>query len=253
MLPEAGGFDPDDGGGGFMEDDGGFIAEDDAGGFVADDGDGSTEDDAPSPRLSAEGNDGASPARIPLHALPKILASLGLPNDDDVLGVFRSSASGWHDDDPLTSRRKRDDGGEPGVKSKDFRAVCAALMEPDEGGEGSGSDEEAEDAYRLPSGEESSLSSLSESDYEGKPVRPRRTGSPKTRSSRSRKALEANTDRPKLTSHQKEVVRDMWDMLRPKAKDGGRGSSILGREEVKHWVRTLGEMWTEEEVSDIVA
>jgi len=126
--------------------------------------------------------------------------------------------------------------------------VCAALMEPEEGGEGSGvSDNEEEDAYQLPS-DDSPLSSLSESDYQGGPSKPKRTSSPRTRRNKSRKALEV-TDRTKLTSRQKEVVRDIWDMLKPKAKEGGRGSNILGREEVKHWVRSLGEMWTEEEVS----
>jgi len=242
LVDEVGAGDEDDG---FMvgDDGGGFVDDDDGGGFI--------EGDA-SPPLEKEDELGpAASTRIALSDLPRILASLGLPNDDDVLGVFRASASGWDEDEQSARQRKRADEAELGVEKKDFRAVCAALMGPDSGGdEGSGSDNEEEDAYQLPL-DESSLSSLSELDYDGGPPKVKRAGSPKTRAKRSRKALEVDSERAKLNSRQKEVVRDIWAMLKPKIKDGGggRGSNILGREEVKHWVRTLGEMWTEEEVS----
>ena len=128
-------------------------------------------------------------------------------------------------------------------------------MGPDEVGEAgsaASSTTEEEDAYHLPSeDDESSLSSLSESDYAGESSKPNLTKSPRPKSKRSRKDLEEQTDRKQLTlnSRQKEVVREIWDMLKPKAKDGGRSSNILGREDVKYWVRTLGEMWSEDEVS----
>ena len=261
---EGGGrFVGDDGGGGFMEEEGGFAADDDGGGFLPNgpgqgDGDFGTDDTDTPARADEVELEIAGSKRIPLSVLPSLLASLGLPNDDDVLSVFRSSASGWDVEDGDSHRRKRDDEVELGVEKKDFRAVCAALMGPDEsaaGASGGSGNEDEEDVYRMPS-DGSSLSSVSDSEYDAGPgagpsrVKGRRSGSPKARTStrRSRKVLEVN-DRAKLSSRQKEVVQDIWDMLKPKAKDGGRGSHILGRDDLKHWVRTLGEMWTEDEVN----
>lgn len=244
--------------GGFIEDEGGFPTDDERGGFLPDDDEDRSIGKDASPGMSDDEPEINASKRIPLYALPSILAALGLPNDDGVLSVFKASASGWDLEDPVTRRRKRDDEDDLGVERKDFRAVCAALMGPDEGAkDGSVGSEEEEDIYQAPSDEESSLSSILESDYDGGPGKSRlkRTCSPKTRTrtdtKRSRKALE-EISATKLSTRQREVVRDIWDMLKPKAKEGVRGANILGREEVKHWVRTLGETWTEDEVSSLI-
>jgi hypothetical protein len=53
-----------------------------------------------------------------------------------------------------------------------------------------------------------------------------------------------------LSSRQREVVRDIWDMLKPDS--GARGGYILGRDEVKRLVRDLGEMWSDDEVGSVL-
>ena len=366
FLPDddEGGFIPDDGaGGGFMDEDGdgdgGFIPDDDVergfmpgedeGGFIAND---------PGPETSQPSQSGTpardSTAKIALSRIPALLASLNLPADEDVLGVFRASATGWADDDTAdaTRRRRLGGGGEEGeggdaklgVERKDFRAVCAALMggdEPDEGtdgaeGEGEGGDVDKDGAdegaglgpgrrrqrpatRRTPSpspsdsedddedgdgfepSDNSSLSSLSsDSEYGASKRQTRRkdanatpskgsgatsraaagsgkskgkgkaraTGTdtdasaPATRRRKNKKdALIAEDGPIKLNSRQKEMVKILWEMLKPPQRDeGGNGKgfrrgkgasnqNVLGRDEVKAWVRQLGEMWTEDEVS----
>jgi hypothetical protein len=115
--------------------------------------------------------------RIPLSKLPKILQSLNLPTDEDVLAVFRNSASGWADDDIEEPRlggthTGAGEGEEDGVLLKDFRAVCAALMDPEEdtGGDvlpsDDNSDEDDEDMFRDEGdGDSSDLSDVSEESY----------------------------------------------------------------------------------------
>ena len=252
-MGEGGGFEVD-GAGGFevAGGAGGFMEIDDGGGGFMDDGGGFQPEPQPEPTPADDAYAQPSPSTgIPLSKLPPLLAALGLPVDNDVLEVFRASASGWDFDVDTPDRRRKRDDGEPGVERKDFRAVCAALMGPDEDGDASGSDEEGqggegdeggEDVYHLPSEDESSLSDLS-SDGARSPGPSRRT----------RKALESNsTLKLKLDTRQREIARDIWEMLKPDVKEGKRGSSIMGRDEVRQWVRTLGEMWTEDEVSVLV-
>ncbi|KIJ66226.1 hypothetical protein HYDPIDRAFT_26594 [Hydnomerulius pinastri MD-312] len=101
---------------------GGFIIEDseagpshsdiyEAGGFLIEDG------------------DLASESRIHLHAIPRALSSLDLIADDEILEVFKNASTGWG------AQNTQDEG----VRRKDWRAVCAALLgaEEDEGSEGS--------------------------------------------------------------------------------------------------------------------
>lgn len=78
-------------------------------------------------------------ARIPLSLIPTALQLLDLqPDDEDILSVFRNAASGW--ETSQTSNRtpqKGDD--EQFVSKKDWRAVCAALL--DDGQRESGDEE----------------------------------------------------------------------------------------------------------------
>ncbi|WWC59576.1 uncharacterized protein I303_102133 [Kwoniella dejecticola CBS 10117] len=320
----------EDAAGGFMLDDdgdagGGFIVDEDegAGGFVVDEegqggGEGGfmpDEDAGTEHSLKNHGeNDpprSTSPSvnkRIPLHLLPSLLTSLGLPSDEDVLAVFRASASGWEDDDegrnqpPIRKKRGGEEGDADagGVELKDFRAVCAALMEDDDidsngdkdldgNGDGiEGEEDDQEHTFELPSEEEESeLSSLSGSEYgqeaQDRSTRFRAKGKSRASTVKSKDFAETDSSTPapsrsrarrgrgkrdleidqsgkvRLNSRQKELAKDIWEMLKPPQPSGGQQAKrseragILGRDEVKKWVRELGEMWTEEEITDMVA
>ena len=136
---------------------GGFLLDDDhsmAGGFLP-----------PSPPAVVqqgghESGESEEPSHIPLSRIPYALQLLDLPPDDeDVLAVFRNAATGWGDDHHSSRRTRRHDAMVTGeenevveehVSLKDWRAVCAALM--DDGGyiegakEGDAIDEEEEES-----------------------------------------------------------------------------------------------------------
>ncbi|CAL1714979.1 unnamed protein product [Somion occarium] len=123
--------------GGFIIDEpapGGSIVDSEspsAGGFIRDDQD------------SDEETSDEEHNRIPLSLIPTALQLLDLqPDDEDVLAVFRNAASGW-------SERSRTSGGEDEeqfVSRKDWRAVCAALMDT---GDGPGDDEDRDVEMRM--------------------------------------------------------------------------------------------------------
>jgi hypothetical protein len=122
---------------------GGFLLDDDdnvAGGFLP-----------PSPPARTTGNESEGderPSYIPLSRIPHALQLLDLsPDDEDVLAVFRNAATGWghdHISAPRSTRRGRNtvatseesDETEECVSLRDWRAVCAALM--DDGGDEEG-------------------------------------------------------------------------------------------------------------------
>jgi hypothetical protein len=217
------------------------------------------------------------------------------------LNVFKASATGWTTDgeDDGGGRRGRgrgDDGEEKlGVERKDFRAVCAAIMD---GGEDEGDDtmdidqvdiggdsdsSDVEDAFELDEGSE--LSSLSsDSEYGASKKKTRAATSRSTASAKGKgKARDTGDDSApptpaktrrkkganlmeqagplKLVGRQREVARELWDMMKrtngeeavKKTKKGEGSAHILGREEIKMWVREMGEMWTEDEVSTTIS
>ncbi|KAI0334503.1 hypothetical protein GY45DRAFT_1242246 [Cubamyces sp. BRFM 1775] len=118
--------------GGFLVDEpapGGFVLEQPApGGFLVDDtgphGGGFVPD-----RTS----DNERHTHIPLSLIPTALQILDLPPDDeDVLSVFQNAASGWSEHkrgrpDVHERGSNQEDGGL--VSRKDWRAVCAALLD----------------------------------------------------------------------------------------------------------------------------
>ncbi|KAF8271862.1 hypothetical protein EI94DRAFT_1719659, partial [Lactarius quietus] len=150
---------------------GGFLLDNDdsmAGGFLP-----------PSPPAGTtmnqrEGND--QPSYIPLSRIPHALQLLDLsPDDDDVLSVFRNAATGWGDNHisashstrrghNATVRSEENDETEECVSLRDWRAVCAALMDDGVEEEGAGDvdidDENAGDV------DPNSSSSLEESSCE---------------------------------------------------------------------------------------
>lgn len=79
-------------------------AEYEAGGFIV--------EDLPS-------NASVSQSYIPLSEVPRALDLLDLFPDEDIMGVFENAATGWG------AQNARSDG----VSRKDWRAVCAALLE----------------------------------------------------------------------------------------------------------------------------
>ncbi|OSX64217.1 hypothetical protein POSPLADRAFT_1137493 [Postia placenta MAD-698-R-SB12] len=81
--------------------------------------------------------------QIPLSLIPTALQLLDLPPDDaDILSVFKNAASGWTDTVPRASK-SADADYEQFVSRKDWRAVCAALLDT---GLDSPTDSEHEDA-----------------------------------------------------------------------------------------------------------
>lgn len=61
----------------------------------------------------------SSTAHIPLSEIPRALSLLDLFPDDDIMGVFKNAATGWGAQDTQNDR----------ISRKDWRAVCAALLE----------------------------------------------------------------------------------------------------------------------------
>ncbi|KAK4686849.1 hypothetical protein P7C73_g3265, partial [Tremellales sp. Uapishka_1] len=277
---EGGGFIAEDTeGGGFVADEneyggGGFVVEADeeggGGGFVPDDteeANATTTTTTDSPNTNTKAN-----TKLPLHFLPSLLTSLNLPSDADVLQVFRASATGW-DDRP--KRGREDDGDEDlRVELKDFRAVCAALMSGDgdgdgdgDGGEGKEEDSNGEegsvysgDKFEDEADSLSSLSSLSEAESETEDEPKPKRGKGKAKASAKADLLATQTA-TKLNSRQKDIVRDIWDMLKStsttaagqtKDRTRGSGEGILGRDEIKKCVRFLGEMWSDDEITEMV-
>ncbi|KAL7419349.1 hypothetical protein Q5752_006187 [Cryptotrichosporon argae] len=241
---EGGGFMDDGTGGGFIEDGdddaGGFMDDgEDHGGFVLDD-DGGQSDAAPADP------DPAGVPQIPLHLLPPLLSSLGLPSDEDVLAVFRASAAGWDDGRRRRGAGDADGGGSDGgaelfVERKDFRAVCAALMGPDDGGadvdEGG-----AEEAF-FPSDDDGTDEPDDDDDDDDE------DGAEQAVPRKRKRGLKV-TGPVKLSAKQRELARDIWDMVRPGAGAGGKG--LLGRDELKVLARSLGEMWSDDEITEMV-
>ncbi|KAG1764583.1 hypothetical protein EV702DRAFT_1044822 [Suillus placidus] len=90
---------------------GGFLIEG-AGGFLLDEYEDRTPSQSP------------GPISLSLSSIPAALQLLGLPSDDEeVLSVFRNAASGWG-----ASLE-----GSNEVSQKDWRSVCAALLEGEDG------------------------------------------------------------------------------------------------------------------------
>lgn len=115
---------------------GGFIidgVEEPAGGFVVEE-----EISNSGGGFVPEGEDLSTEAHIPLSSIPAALQLLDLPPDDEeVLQVFRHSATGWTTATG-SGRSESNTISELGVTLQDWRAVCAVLLPSssnDRGGE----------------------------------------------------------------------------------------------------------------------
>lgn len=149
QTPAAG---ADFGPGGFIVEDapapGGFIVDDPlAGGFIPDDSMGggfvpsSTASTADEDEVMAHSSEAD---HIPFGLIPSALQLLDLqPDDEDVLSVFRNAATGW--ENRHAARAEPQDDSHLLVSRKDWRAVCAALLDAGDGGDGEDVDEEGDE------------------------------------------------------------------------------------------------------------
>ena len=160
--------------GGFLVDDdadaGGFLLDDAPGGFVPDldtDGGGFVLDDAPEPdgaqaphtlpprpspvrsSTSVSASVSASAPRathIPLSRIPHALQLLDLPPaDEQILAVFRNAASGWRTRGLRAGQgegEEEEEGAGEVVSRRDWRAVCAVLLEGQDEQDGNGDEDE---------------------------------------------------------------------------------------------------------------
>ncbi|KAH7886057.1 hypothetical protein F5I97DRAFT_1927938 [Phlebopus sp. FC_14] len=137
---------------------GGFIVEDvELAGFLVEDG---PVRDSPTSSIDA---------RIQLSSIPHALHLLNINPDDEILAVFKNAASGWG---------ARSTHGE-GVGKKDWRAVCAVLIEAegdaaDEDDVEMGEDESGPDSdeYRMSDvSSELKANGISSDEYEGEVLR----------------------------------------------------------------------------------
>ncbi|KAA1473048.1 hypothetical protein DENSPDRAFT_839470 [Dentipellis sp. KUC8613] len=275
----AGGFllDDEPAAGGFMVDDppaaGGFVVDDApaAGGFVLSDNDDGQDQDE-----DGSGTRGKGPTHISFARIPAALQSLDLPPDDEeVLAVFRNAASGWPNR-PGRGRREGRSGAEGAggdgegteeiVSRKDWRAVCAVLLDTG-GAEGSDEDmnedqdEDQDQDVDIEEQEiEESEGDATSDEYvepsDAKPGKRRAAQSASSRRTRKRKASpsdssagEDDEDAPQLTARQKReclkafalffpdfsVERDGEDALRAKkigVRELSKAASVL-KEKIK--------------------
>ncbi len=224
MSDSGGGFVPDE-----EEDEGRMETSigGGGGGFVADEQDISP---APSPSLRS---------LLPLTSLPSAINSLGLEWDEDVLAVFQSQSTDQSD----------------GATKRDFRAVCAAMMEveaddgEDEQGDEMNMSDDSEDEYQgveqENAGSESPLSPLSDGYEEDSTITDRRRRRPPPASDPS---MRADVPTVKLSRDQKDFISRMWETMF-EGSERERGQRLLGRDQVKRWAGIMGEMWGDEEVS----
>jgi hypothetical protein len=241
---EAGGFLPDDndmGGGGFVDDmmmGGGFMTE-------------NAEEPIAQPTSHLYDVDG-----ITLSALPEVMNSLELVWDEDVQAAFEGVCA------------QTTTNGEVYATRRDFRAVCAALMEPEQedvDARMSEDDDEDEDVYAEGNAEDAEMadsdasSPLSEAD--GEFGTPNAKGKGKAKAGgRGKKAKSSNQDlrmdpaaaQVKLSIEQKEWITQMWNTMFENTQPSiiaQHGPRVLGKEQVRRWAEMLDQNWSDAEVS----
>ncbi|OJT09614.1 hypothetical protein TRAPUB_13921 [Trametes pubescens] len=254
--------------GGFVA--GGFIPDSPAAnGFIVDEpysGGGFVRDESPVA--------GERQTYIPFSLIPTALQLLDLqPDDEDVLAVFRNAATGWggersegEDEDALVSR-------------KDWRAVCAALLDSGSGDEDEDVDmddrsgdaaedglEEAasdsgEDFVQSESGAEESLDG-SDEEYEedgggfvrtktakkGGKVATERQAARKTRST----AATADGEAHALSARQKAECRAAFALFFPDVQEDELGKQRIAIKDITRVAKLLKEKITAEETVEML-
>ncbi|KAJ3489660.1 hypothetical protein NLI96_g1974 [Meripilus lineatus] len=181
---------------------GGFIIEDpQPGGFVVED---PSDEEVDLTAMQSHGEH----SQIPLSLIPTALQILDLqPDDEDVLAVFRNAASGWE------GPNSQQAGQEQFVSRKDWRAVCAALLDNSDANlisdDGDG---ESADEYQDPHGlsESSRDSSVSDDDYQETSYAPstsRRSRKGKAKAKSTRKLSNAASAVPEVGHASKGILK----------------------------------------------
>ncbi|EMD38911.1 hypothetical protein CERSUDRAFT_112618 [Gelatoporia subvermispora B] len=254
---------------------GGFLPDDTAGGFLVDDS-----DPAPGGFLVDDATNEPDPQdRLALSQIPSALQLLDLqPDDEDVLSVFRNAASGWNDRDLLRARKQPDE--ELFVYRRDWRAVCAVLL--DTGEDADEEDRRESDAasraddvmieddvssgeeYVEPEGEESEPEENdAESDDEyvegGSVVRAKSKAGGKQRASRraaresSPLSTDGDDDRPRpLSARQKQECRRAFRLFFPGVSDGELDRQRIMIKDITRVAQLLGEKITAEETVEML-
>lgn len=199
---------------------------------------------------------------LPLTSLPEVFTSLDLQWDDDVLETFKGMyipAEG--------GERERLGVGADYASKKDFRAVCAVMMEPEaeptvRRGDSEDEDEE-EDAYQQDVDEDMDMDADADADEEmndAPPLseddlslsdRPPKKGKSKSTKKTQDLRLDPAERAVKLSKEQRAWVGMMWNTMFE-----GEGPSIikqygprvLGKEQIKRWSVLLEQNWSDVEV-----
>jgi hypothetical protein len=191
---------------------------------------------------------------ITLSAMPEIMNSLQLVWDEDVLAAFQGVCT------------QTTLAGETYATRRDFRAVCAALMEPDDEGEDQrmSEDDENEDGYmeakedaEMDASDASSPLSEDEDEFGTPGSKAKRKEKAAGRSKRSKPndkdlRMDPSTAQVKLSREQKEWIAMMWNTMfegAPASVIAQRGPRVLGKEEVKRWAGMMDLVWSDVEVS----
>ncbi|KAG6330615.1 hypothetical protein ID866_8475 [Astraeus odoratus] len=187
---------------------------------------------------------------IPLTSVPHALSLLSLEPDDEVLAVFRNAATGW-------GARTADS---EGVNRKDWRAVCAVLLE-DRNGPGERAPENADfemDEDSGSEGDEYELSSLSSEQGEGSSDEYKTGGSStvkskqarsESRRSPSKASFGSKLDTVHLTAEQKAQCREDFARFFPSTADAQLDIQRITAQEVINAANLLKEKLKPEEAS----
>lgn len=237
--------DSDMGGGGFVDDmmmGGGFMTEN---------------ADEPIAQPTSHLYDQPEIDGITLSAMPEVMNSLELVWDEDVQAAFEGVCT------QTTSS------GEAYATRRDFRAVCAALMEPEQeeaDARMSDDEDEDEDAYAEGNAEDTEMadsdasSPLSEVDGEFGTPSSKTKGKAKA-AGKGKKGKAGNQDlrmdpaaaQVKLSKEQKDWITMMWNTMFENTQPSiiaQRGPRILGKEQVRKWAEMMDQTWNDAEVSE---
>ena len=243
----AGGFLPDDGemgGGGFVDDmmmGGGFMTEN---------------ADEPIAQPTSHLYDQPEVDGITMSAMPEVMNSLQLVWDEDVLAAFEGVCT------------QTTPSGEAYATRQDFRAVCAALMEPEEeeaDARMSEDDDDEEDAYAEGNVEDAEMAdsdaSSPLSEVDGEFATPTSKGKGKAKAGgKGKKGKSGNQDlrmdpaaaQVKLSREQKEWITMMWNTMFENTQPSiiaQHGPRVLGKEQVRRWAEMMDQTWNDAEVS----
>ncbi|KAI0077720.1 hypothetical protein K474DRAFT_1661305 [Panus rudis PR-1116 ss-1] len=285
--------DEDQAPGGFIPSGGGFIVDDPtpaAGGFVVDEPSSSSaggflhvDDKA---EEDGEDDDTTEPNdndKIALSDIPTALQLLDLqPDDEDVLAVFRNAASGWNERTSRAAGRSapNETEQEQYVSRRDWRAVCAALLdtgdrqetsEDDKGSQDNDVEMRDEEEDEVPSGEEfnpseaeSSLSELEDDDEyvqggftpskskgKAKEKEPKKHRRSRRKASLSESEEEASTPK-RITPRQKAECRRTFALFFPDVDDKDLDNKKIMIKDITRVAALLKEKITAEETVEML-